>query len=163
VLGCGILWAWGSDANVSSTRSQSIAVVSFSTRGDDIEPWNGIGLAREVGYALTRSGSIIVQYDEANRTDRTSGGGGTISELVETGRRLHTDFVLAGTVARTGNRSEIGVRVVRVRDTREVWNGTFWRNASEQQSLPDDLAAAVVGALPALRAGDSWQRERRQR
>jgi TolB-like protein len=154
-LSAGGAYAWTHASHSSASRAAReppvIVVSSFRTIGPDLEPWSGNGLTHEIEHALGEMRGVVVRR---RRLDQSSPAAAPIrneasaATLAASGRSLGADFVLAGTVARIGARSEIGVRLVRVRDGEQLWSGTFWRATVDLGTLPGELAAAVIGALP---------------
>ena len=145
-------WAHASRAaDLPPAREPPVIVVSsFRTLGPDLEPWSGNGLANEIERALGGMRGIVVRQRPANQTlsAPSAPGEASVATLAAAGRSLDADFVLAGTVSRVGARSEVGVRLVRVRGAEQLWTGTFWRATGDLGTLPGELAAAVIGAMP---------------
>src|SRR5262249_17058561 len=57
--------------------------------------------------------------------------GGPEQNSVEAGRELGVDAVLDGTIQRWGNRIRVTVRLVRVGDEKQLWNGHFDENFTD--------------------------------
>jgi TolB-like protein len=69
--------------------------------------------------------------------------------LAVLGQKQRASYVLGGTVGRKGQRSEVGMRLVRVRDSAPVWAATFWRDQSNLNTLASDLAVTVSQVVQA--------------
>jgi len=119
-----------------------VIMTSWRAIGQDVEPWSGVGLGEEVRRALSARGIVVTDGGDL-RVRRTD----DVGALAALGRELDATYVLGGTVGRKGERSEIGMQLVRVRDGAPVWASTFWRDPSDLMSLAADLALAVSQAL----------------
>jgi TolB-like protein len=133
---------WGGSGTSGAPSVQRV-VLSLAWRavGRDVEPWSGLGLAEEVRHALEVKGFVVTQDEE--RSDSA----GSRASLLARARRLNATHVLEGTVGRRGDRSEVGMRLVRVHDGEAVWSSTFWRGPEDLGSLPADLATVVAQVL----------------
>ncbi len=103
----------------------------------------GSGLVRGVEGALTATEGLAVRpwtvaVPEAPTDDAAA---------VRAGRRLHTTYVLVGEVEGQADRTEIAIRLLRVRDGTPVWSGTYWRDLVALPAFPSELALDIADAL----------------
>lgn len=123
-----LVWIRGRESPDTSRARPSIAVLEFRVIGTDIEPWSGRGLAQEIRAALDSMEHFRATHVEV-REDASA------------------DYLVSGTVARRGARSEIGIEVLRALDRVHVWTGTYWREQDQLEAFGREIAEAIVLAL----------------
>jgi TolB-like protein len=128
-----------------------VIVIAWRSVGHDIEPWSGVGLGEQVRQALRARG--VVHAD--SRTVPIIHSSSEPVALASLGREIDATYVLGGTVGRKGERSEVGMQLVRVHDGAPIWSSTFWRDPNDLASLAADLAATVDQVLEAELLGQS--------
>jgi serine/threonine-protein kinase len=69
-------------------------------------------------------------------------------DVREVGRRLDVGAVLEGTVRRAGDRVRVTAQLINAVDGYHVWSGTFDRKLVDVFELQEELAQAIVAALP---------------
>jgi serine/threonine protein kinase/tetratricopeptide (TPR) repeat protein len=139
-------------ASNSSTRpaaptpepGASIAVLPFVNRsgGADDEYFSD-GLADELVHMLARVPGLRV----AARTSAYYFKGRN-APIAEVGRALNVGAVLEGSVRKADRRVRISVQLVNVADGYHLWSETFDRTLDDVFAVQDDVARAVVAALP---------------
>lgn len=77
--------------------------------------------------------------------------------LRETGRQLAVDYILEGSVLRSGQRLRVNVQLVRVRDDVPAWSSTFERGVTDVFAIQDDISRSIVNYLR-LRLGGGRRR-----
>src|SRR5215471_18081234 len=73
--------------------------------------------------------------------------GGPEQNSVEAGRELGVDAVLDGTIQRWGNTIRVTVRLVRVGDERQLWEGHFDENFTNIFAVQDSICERALLAL----------------
>ena len=63
------------------------------------------------------------------------------------GSPARCDYVVDGTIQRSGDRVRVSTRLADVRDDRRLWSGTFDENIDRVFTLQDSIAAAMTTAL----------------
>jgi TolB-like protein len=63
------------------------------------------------------------------------------------GKQRRSGYILLGQFEQLGTRTEIVVRLLRVRDGHPVWSGTYWRDPDGMTAFPLELAQDVTEAL----------------
>ncbi len=122
----------------------SIAVLPFVNRSRDEEnEYFTDGLTEELMGMLAKIPGLRV----AARTSSFyfKGRNTTIAEV---GRALKVASVLEGSVRKAGDRVRISVQLVNVSDGYHLWTETFDRAADDIFAVQDEVAQAVVMALP---------------
>jgi TolB-like protein len=121
------VWQASPDRGFAPTSSASIEVVDFRAAGSDVEPWSGRGLADELRAALATRRDVGMRVAD-------SAGAGT------------ADYVVTGSIARRGRRSEIGVQLTR-RNGASVWSAIYWRPPDDLTSLSSEVVDALLIAV----------------
>jgi serine/threonine-protein kinase len=73
---------------------------------------------------------------------------GRTPTIAEVGKALNVATVLEGSVRKAGDRVRISVQLVKVADGYHLWSETFERKLHDIFAVQDDVARAVVAALP---------------
>lgn len=76
---------------------------------------------------------------------------GRSEDLRRIGRQLGADFLLEGTVRRSGNRLRITAQLVESQRGTRLWSGEFNREQGDRLAIQEEIARAVAGAL-----GQRW-------
>jgi len=122
----------------------SIAVLPLVNMS--VEPENEYfsdGLTEELMNLLTKIRGLRV----AARTPLFHFKGKTPT-IAEVGRALNVATVLEGSVRKAGDRVRISVKLVKVADGYPLWSEQFDRKLDDIFAVQDDVARAVVAALP---------------
>jgi len=128
----------------SPALGTSIAVLPFVNMSRDEEnEYFSDGLAEELMNMLSKIRGLRV----AARTSsfHFKGKNPTIAEV---GTTLNVASVLTGSVRKSANRVRISVQLVNVTDGYHLWSETFERTLDDIFAVQDEVAAAVVAALP---------------
>lgn len=72
---------------------------------------------------------------------------GKALNVQEAGSRLEADYILEGSVVRSGERLRIDTRLVRARDDVSIWSGKFERDWSEVLAVQDEISRGIVNSL----------------
>jgi eukaryotic-like serine/threonine-protein kinase len=128
----------------SSPAVTSVAVLPFVNMSRDEEnEYFSDGLAEELMNMLSKIRGLRV----AARTSsfHFKGKNPTIAEV---GTTLNVATVLSGSVRKSANRVRISVQLVKVMDGYQLWSETFERTLDDIFAVQDEVARAVVTALP---------------
>jgi TolB-like protein len=159
VLGAGFLLAgaswieWyhhrASTGNRSKPDDRTILVLPFRSPNRQAQVELGVGLADRVQAALTASHQLTVRsWDLGSSSTPLLFTEAPIDEVVvAAGRQRRAGYVLLGQFEQLGTRTEIAVRLLRVRDGNPVWSGTYWRGPDGMTAFPSELALDVAEAL----------------
>ncbi|MDB5375371.1 MAG: hypothetical protein JWP04_4013, partial [Belnapia sp.] len=114
----------------------------MAIQGPAVEDYLSVGLAEEITAALACLRWIFVVDS------------GSLAAAVErdgqeaAGRALGLDFLLAGTLQRSGARLRVSLRLTDLRPPAGVvWTQRFEREADDLMALQDEVAAAVVARI----------------
>src|SRR5262249_46290831 len=122
----------------------SIAVLPFANRSaSSDDEYFSDGLADELVSMLAKVRGLRV----AARTSayHFKGKDATVAEV---GQALGVATVLEGSVRKAGPRVRISVQLVNVSDGYHIWSETYDRTLEDIFAVQDDVARAVVAALP---------------
>ncbi|HKX83541.1 MAG TPA: winged helix-turn-helix domain-containing protein [Pyrinomonadaceae bacterium] len=123
-------------AKGSPTKSQSMAILTFRSAGEDVPIGDGI---RDTLRAKLGSLDDI--------TVRTGGPDQASHDVLDTGRRLQVDLVLAGSIQRDEGHIRVAVEMVSVSRERIVWGKVFDAASESIFELQDLIAKDVLEAL----------------
>ena len=65
----------------------------------------------------------------------------------EVGKQLDAEYILEGSVQRSGQQLRINVRLVRVRDDIQLWSGKFDRELTDIFAIQDEISRGIVNNL----------------
>ena len=65
----------------------------------------------------------------------------------EVGKQLAADYILEGSVLRSGRQLRINVRFIRVRDDSPLWSGKFDEEVTGALAIQDEIARGIVNSL----------------
>ena len=65
----------------------------------------------------------------------------------EAGKQLDADYILEGSVLRSGNQLRINAQLVRVRDDLPVWSGRYDRELTDVLAIQDEISRGIVNSL----------------
>src|SRR5215471_20491883 len=65
----------------------------------------------------------------------------------EAGRQLQADYILEGSVLRSGQQLRINAQFVRVRDDFPLWSGRFDRELTDVLAIQDEISRGIVNSL----------------
>jgi TolB-like protein/DNA-binding winged helix-turn-helix (wHTH) protein len=72
---------------------------------------------------------------------------GTRKPVAEVGRELGVDFVLEGSVRRSGERVRVSAQLVRIADGAQLWADAYDRRATDVIGIQDEIAGRIARAL----------------
>ena len=135
------------DSSISSpnqpTKERSVAVLPFSSVSADREnEYFSDGLAEELLSSLARIDGLKV----ASRTSAFSFKGKD-AKIGDIAAALGVNFVLEGSVRRSGERLRINVQLVKAAEDRQVWSERYDREMKDIFDVQDEIALAVIDAL----------------
>ena len=72
---------------------------------------------------------------------------GKSRNIREAGKELAADYVVEGSVLRSGKKLRVNARLVRAHDDFKVWSGDFDREVSDTLAIQDEISRAIVNSL----------------
>ena len=137
--------AAGSDVAVPAVAGArlSVAVLPIAHIGGDAENlWFAEGLTEELTGALARLEGLRV----VSRTSVFAIKDEALS-LAEMGMRLGVEFVLEGSVRRSGSRMRLTVKLIRVSEDAPLWAETFDRTLEDIFAVQDEVTSRIVETI----------------
>jgi len=139
VAAAGGLWLW----RAQNPATFAIAVLPLENLGGD--PVNtdfADGLTDEIITNLSVIEGLAVRSRTSSFTFKDKP-----HNVTEAGRQLRADYVLEGSVLRSGERLRINTQLVRVRDDYVIWSGKFDRKQTDIFAIQDEISLGVVNNL----------------
>jgi TolB-like protein/Flp pilus assembly protein TadD len=126
-------------------RAVKLAVLPFANlTGDPEQEYLNDGLSQEMITLLGRLHSRSLGVIARTSVMRYKKTGTPVNRI---GRELGVDYVLEGSARREAGRIRVAVELIQVRDQTQLWADVFEREMTGIQSLQNEVAGRVVGAL----------------
>jgi adenylate cyclase len=143
------------DGTISAPRTIRVAVLPLENLGPQADEHLSDGITEEM---ITRLGGLrpnfavialssVMRYKSCN------------SDLTGILRELGADYVLSGSIRRSGNRVRISTRLIDGIDQSCAWSGTFDRGLSDVSSIQHEVAANVARSTARLLSSGGDLRE----
>lgn len=150
ILGVFYYWShWKSKGATVSASERSIAILPFRpldmTPGDE---YLGLGMTDALITRLSNLHKIIVRPVGAVRKYATA------DDPIAAGKQLAVQSVLEGSVQRSGDRTRVTVRLLRVADGELLWGDEFDEKFTDMFSVEDSISQKVASALTINLSGD---------
>jgi class 3 adenylate cyclase/TolB-like protein len=140
-------WYWtGEDPTLALSTGPSIAVLQFSNlseSADDIV--FGIGLTEEIITALSRFSNLVVFSRQSTKKFPAE-----TADPREVGRELGANFVLTGSIRRSGDQLRVIVNLVDAKGAVPLWSEVFnpiLTNADSYFAVQDAITEQIVGTI----------------
>jgi len=125
-----------------ATRGARLGVLPLRALGAETEEHLAVGLAEEITAALSRFRWLFI----ANSASLAAAAARTGE--VAAAQELGLDFLLSGTVQRSGTRVRISLRLTDLRPPETiVWSQRFERESDDMLALQDETAAELVARI----------------
>ena len=133
---------------VQSGTVRSVAVLPFSGVGGEESEYFAEGISEEILNVLSQ----VPQLRVAARTSAFSFKNASVG-LDSIARALNVEYVLEGSVRRSGDRVRISAQLVDASTGHQVWSHTYNREAKDVLAIQEEIAAAIANALQVKLAG----------
>ncbi|HSK19441.1 MAG TPA: BTAD domain-containing putative transcriptional regulator [Longimicrobiales bacterium] len=133
------LRAWTANAN----RDPGLVVLPFMDMGSNAgDAYFTDGMTEELIHALSQiAGLRVIARTSAFQFK------GTNIDVREVGDDLDVDYVLEGSVRRSGDRLRITAQLVNTSDGSHLWSDTYDRPLDDMIAVQEDIARAIAGEL----------------
>ncbi len=122
----------------------SIAVLPFTNMsGDSEHEYFSDGITEDIITELSRFRELFVIA--RNSTFRFKGKDDDIGDIAQ---QLGVQYIVEGSVRRSGNRVRVTVQLVDALSRSEIWADRYDRDLDDIFAVQDEVVAAIVGALP---------------
>ena len=144
-----VWWHLRAKHNTVSASERSIAILPFrpleATAEDE---YLGLGMTDALITRLSNLHKIIVRPVGAVRKYAKE------DDPIAAGRQLAVQSVLEGSVQRSGDRTRVTVRLLRVADGELLWGGEFDEKFTDMFTVEDSISQKVAKALTVNLSGD---------
>jgi TolB-like protein/Flp pilus assembly protein TadD len=131
-------------------QENSIAVLAFVNMSSDPEQeYFADGISEELLNALAKVSALKV----AGRTSSFAFKGKN-DDLLAIGKVLRVNYILEGSVRKSGNRVRITAQLIKVDDGFHVWSETYDRELTDIFTIQDEISAAILAQLKTQLLGD---------
>ncbi len=128
---------------VASPRQRSVAVLPFVNMSDEASnQYFSDGISEELLNVLAK----VDGFEVASRTSSFAFRKGDLA-AAEIARRLKVNYLLEGSVRKSGNRVRITAQLVDAGKERQVWSDTYDREMTDIFAVQDEIANAIARAL----------------
>jgi TolB-like protein/DNA-binding winged helix-turn-helix (wHTH) protein len=133
----------GSAASASDTSSRpTVAVLPFDTVASEADDRVLVlGIAETLLHRLAQSPELVVIARESSFALQAS------TDIGETSRRLHANYLITGSVQREGDALRITTHLVDATTGTQLWSRRFDRSRRDLFALQDEIASDVASAL----------------
>jgi serine/threonine-protein kinase len=132
-------WWW------SQHRSAPIAIAVLPLENTSHDPANDY-LADGLTDELIRNLALIEGLAPRSRTSSFTFKGKP-RKVSEVAKQLGVDYILEGSVLRSGPQVRINVQLIRARDDFPVWAGRYDRQAADLFTFQDEISRGIVNSL----------------
>lgn len=133
----------GVEVNTSSTRP-SIAVLPFeNVSGDPEQEYFVVGITEDIITELSRFNSLSVISPASSFHYK-----GLSPAALDVGHDLNVEFVVEGSVRRSGNRIRVSAQLVDARNGRHLWAERYDRELEDIFAVQDEVVSNIVMMIP---------------
>ena len=135
---------WRRSTGSTQTGAASVAVLPFVDLSPDrSSAYLGDGMAETIINALANVPGLNVAARTSAFSFRDKA-----EDVREIGRQLGVATVLEGSVQRAGTHLRVTAQLIKTSDGLHIWSQNFDRDAADIFAVQDEVARAVVAALP---------------
>ena len=133
-------FVWLSVGALSTPRLPSIAVIPLENLSNDSEQeYFSDGMTDSLFTDLAKfHGLSVISRTSMMQYKRTK------KAVPEIARELKVDYVVEGTVTRSGSRVRISAQLIEVRSDRHIWAESYERDVTDVLGLQGELAGAIA-------------------
>ena len=108
----------------------------------DLVDWNAEGVAEDIITALSKHRSLLVIARSSTFAFK-----GPPLDARRSGLDLGADYVVEGSVGRSGSRLRISARLVETEAGRHIWAERYDRHVEEVFQVQDEITMAIAGRI----------------
>ena len=133
----------GSRSHSESPNRPSIAVLPFTNMSGDPDQEHFInGLTADLITDLSRIPQISVKARNTTFSDQ-----GDFTDLYQAGKEMEVDYVLVGSIQKSGGRVRINTHLHDVKSGHEIWAERFDRTMEDLFKVQDEINQKIISAL----------------
>lgn len=130
--------------SLSSSEAPSIAVLPFENMsGDPAQEYFSDGITEDIITELSRFRELAVMARNSSFFYK-----GQATKVQDIGHELGVDYVVEGSVRKSGNRVRVTVQMVEADTGNHIWAERYDRELGDIFAVQDELARAIVSVLP---------------
>ena len=122
--------------------AKTLAVMPFATQ-DGGQTEFAENVSAEVLEALRKSKGVEIPATALSPSADTSG-----KNLRDIGETLNVAHILKGDIKRTGDKTEVIVKLIRTKDGKEIWSETFLTEGEDTSAITAKIASDVGQTVP---------------
>jgi adenylate cyclase len=131
------------EAARSSAPRRAIAVLPFvNLSADPEQSYFGDGLAEEIIIALSRVGDLTVIARNSSFAYREAA-----TDVRTIGTELDVDYVIEGSVRKSGNQIRLGVQLADTKTGAQLWAGRYDRELTDVFALQEAVTRQILAEL----------------
>ncbi len=135
--------AWGWWRSQNQNAPVAIAVLPLTSLSQDAaNDYFADGLTDEIIRNLSIIDGLAVRSQTSSFSFK-----GKPRQIRDAGKQLEADYILEGSVLRTGQQLRINAQLVRVRDDFPLWSGRYDRDLTDVLAVQDEISGAIVNSL----------------
>ena len=128
------------------TAGSTLAVLPFHNLGEsDSTAYVGDGMSEELTYLLSRNPGLRVASPTSVFAYRD-----LKLDVGEAARRLHVDWIVEGTVRRSGRTVRVMARLTDARSGYQIWSESFDGTSGDALKVQQEIANAIVNRLASI-------------
>jgi serine/threonine-protein kinase len=139
VMAAGAGWWW------IGHRSEPVAIAALpfiNLSQDSADDYFADGLTGEIIRDLSIIDGLAVRSQTSSFVFK-----GKPRNIHEAGRQLAVDYILEGSILRSGRQLRINAQFVRVRDDFSVWSGRYDRELTDVFTIQDEISRGIVNSV----------------
>lgn len=137
-------WVWSASSVRNRERLMLAVLPVQNMTGSEDQDYLSEGLTEELTSELSRLNpdalAVIARSSAATFKKRVAG-------IADVGRQLGVEFIVEGSLRRSGDRLRITLQLVRVSDQSCLWSESYDRDDDDILSVQRDVAERTAGAL----------------
>jgi adenylate cyclase len=144
LLHIGSVHATSRESPIAAPDGPSLVVLPFANmRGDPAQDFFADGLTEDIITELSRFRHLfIISRNSAFRYKASA------VDVREVARELNVQYVIEGSVRKTGNRVRVTVQLIDGPADRHIWAERYDRELEDIFALQDEVTSAIVAILP---------------
>jgi len=147
------------DGPVPFPDKPSVAVLPFDNlSGDSEQEYFSDGITEDIITELSRFHSLVVIARNSSFALR-----GQATDVTEVGKKLGAQYVVEGSVRKSGQRVRVTVQLVDAATAHHLWAERYDREILDIFSVQDEITQAIVSTLPGRMEDAGWERAQRKR
>lgn len=148
----------GGEAGLTLPEKPSIAVLPFDNMsGDPEQEYFADGITEDIITGLSRFHTLFVIARNSTFVYK-----GQAVKVQEVGRDLGVQYVVEGSVRKSGRRVRVTAQLVEADSGKHAWADRYDRDLDDIFAVQDEITQAIVSTLPGRLDYAGWERAKRK-